>query len=81
MNKKDIKSQTIKFKPKDEDCDLYEGYADYKDQFKPWINHKKAVLILESEDDELFLEKLYWCEATNSVISSLSNLPLISHKY
>lgn len=42
MNKKDIKPQPVEFKPKDEDCDLYEGYADYKDQFKPWINHKKS---------------------------------------
>ena len=81
MNKKDIKPQPIKFKPKDEDNELYSGYAPYRNQFRPWVAHEDAILIMDSEDDEEFINKLFISSWTNNLISNLSGIPLIQSKY
>lgn len=71
----------FKFNGKDEDNTLYSGYAPYRNQFRPWIAHEDAILIMDSEEDEEFINKLFISQWTNNLISDLSGVPLIQSNY
>lgn len=50
----------------------------YKDQFKPWIKHKQAILILDSYQDTNFIMKSEAAEEVNVFLGKMTGTELKS---